>query len=402
MKALINFLRIIVGVFFIFSGLLKANDPIGLSYKMQEFFTLWGMNGLNSISLWLSVLMIAFEIIAGFALLLGWKPKLVSWLLLLLIVFFTFLTGYAYLSGKFKTCGCMGDCLPITPGVSFLKDIILLVLIILIFLNRKYVKPVFSKGVTLVFLLLATVFSFASQWYTLNYLPVKDCLPFRKGNSIPQLIVLPNNAIPDSTSITFVYEKGGKEIEFGADNFPADFNEDTYKFIKRYDKILKAGSNNVPPITGFVLTDAKGNDKTHDVLRQGTAFVLFIEDMTTPAKEWQPMFEKIYKRALEKNIEVYAITSTRADAEKAFSQTGFKDIIVLNADRTMIRTAARTNPVLYLLREGVVADKWPYREFEKVLNLMPPEGKPASPPAAPPAPVEIKRSVTGDSVNVTL
>src|SRR4051794_9027008 len=140
MKKFLFVIRWIVGVLFIFSGLVKANDPLGLSYKMQEFFEIWneglgkGSFALNHLliglfdflhahSLALSVIMIAFEIIAGVALLLGWRMKLFSWLLLLLIVFFTFLTGYAFLSGKFKNCGCFGDCLPITPLTSFLKDV---------------------------------------------------------------------------------------------------------------------------------------------------------------------------------------------------------------------------------------------------------------------------------------
>jgi len=121
MKAVVNIVRVIVGLLFIFSGLVKAIDPLGLSYKMQEFFELWKMSDLNSWTLLFSILMNAFEIIAGFALLLGWRIKLFSWLLLLLILFFTFLTGYAYLSGKFKTCGCFGDCIPITAQASFLK-----------------------------------------------------------------------------------------------------------------------------------------------------------------------------------------------------------------------------------------------------------------------------------------
>src|SRR5687768_1411881 len=126
MKPLLTISRIIVGILFIFSGLVKANDPLGLSYKMQEFFELWGVAQFNQYTLLMSVLMNAFEIIAGFALLLGWRIRLFSWLLLLLIIFFTFLTGYAYISGKFKNCGCFGDCLPITPLTSFIKDLALL------------------------------------------------------------------------------------------------------------------------------------------------------------------------------------------------------------------------------------------------------------------------------------
>src|SRR5690242_13873986 len=120
MRILVNIARVLVGVLFIFSGLVKANDPLGLSYKMQEFFEVWGINGFNSWTLTMSVLMNAFEIIAGFALLLGWRIKIVSWLLLLLIVFFTFLTGYTYVTGMPKNCGCFGDCLPISSKTSFL------------------------------------------------------------------------------------------------------------------------------------------------------------------------------------------------------------------------------------------------------------------------------------------
>ena len=123
MKSIITFSRYIVGILFIFSGLVKANDPLGLAYKMQEFFEVWAQSGwvpglmhaMSDYALTFSVIMIAFEIVAGVAVLVGWKMRLFSWLLLLLIIFFTFLTGYAYLSGKFRSCGCFGDCIPITP-----------------------------------------------------------------------------------------------------------------------------------------------------------------------------------------------------------------------------------------------------------------------------------------------
>src|SRR6195952_3625030 len=140
MKTGLTIARIIVGILFIFSGLVKANDPLGLSYKMQEFFEVWGWNFFNDFTLSFSILMIAFEIIAGVAVLLGWRMKLFSWLLLLLIIFFTFLTGYALFSGKIKTCGCFGDCLPLTPAQSFGKDIFLLILILVLFVNNKKIK----------------------------------------------------------------------------------------------------------------------------------------------------------------------------------------------------------------------------------------------------------------------
>lgn len=124
MKPLLIISRIIVGILFIFSGLIKANDPLGLSYKMQEFFEVWNLHGLNNYTLALSVIMIAFEIIAGVAVLVGWQMRLFSWLLLLLIIFFTFLTGYALFSGKIKECGCFGDCIPLQANQSFFKRFI--------------------------------------------------------------------------------------------------------------------------------------------------------------------------------------------------------------------------------------------------------------------------------------
>ncbi len=178
MKLLINIARVIVGVLFIFSGLVKANDPLGLSYKMQEFFEVWGWSFFNDFTLSFSILMIAFEIIAGVAVLLGWRMKLFSWLLLLLIIFFTFLTGYAVLSGKIRTCGCFGDCIPLTAEQSFTKDLILTALIVFIFIFRNKVQPLFKPFISVVLLLLATVFSFGLQAYVLKHLPIVDCLPY--------------------------------------------------------------------------------------------------------------------------------------------------------------------------------------------------------------------------------
>src|SRR5690349_5647600 len=244
MRILTRVIQAAVGILFIISGLIKANDPLGLGYKMQEFFELWSnelttghfflKGGLVSLfdylhqqSLALSIFMITLEIVAGVALLLGWKKNFILWLLLLLIIFFTFLTGYAYLSGKFTNCGCFGDCLPITPLTSFGKDILLLLMIVFLLIGRKYIVPLFSSGRRTAILAASLFFSLALQWYVLNYLPVADCLPFKKGNNISQQMKPPPGSVPDSFAIVFIYEKAGKRYEF--ENLPADL--DTYKFI---------------------------------------------------------------------------------------------------------------------------------------------------------------------------
>jgi len=388
MRPAINITRIFVGVLFIFSGLIKANDPLGLSYKMQEFFEVWSdglakgsfflnhslidfFHFLHEHSLALSVIMIAFEIMAGAALLLGWQMKLFSWLLLLLIVFFTFLTGYAFLSGKFKNCGCFGDCIPITSKTSFLKDVLLTVLIVFLFINRRKIKPFFSRGITMISLLVAIVLSFGIQWYMLNYLPVMDCLAFKKGINISKNMKVPDDAIPDSTVITFVYKKDGKEIEFTADKFPADFNDSIYKFISRYDKIVRKGKNNEPIIKGFALSGTTDIDSTQIVLSQPYALLLFCQDFSVPVSKWENSFSKIYADAKNKNIPAYIITTNLADASNALAGNSFTGIPVFKCDFTAIRTAARTNPCLYLLKEGTIIGKWSYRSMTNVLDKLP-------------------------------
>jgi uncharacterized membrane protein YphA (DoxX/SURF4 family) len=370
MKTTIHIARIIVGLLFIFSGLIKAIDPLGLSYKMQEFFELWGLSKFNSWTLLMSVLMNAFEIIAGFALLLGWRIKLFSWLLLLLIIFFTFLTGYAYLSGKFKSCGCFGDCIPITPRTSFGKDIFLLALIGFLFWRQKLIKPLFSEKSTTIIMLVFTALSFGIQWYSLTYGPLVDCLPYKKGNNINEKMKLPADAIPDSTVITFIYEKGGKQVEFTADKFPDDFNSTDYKLVKRYDKIVRAGKNNQPPIAGFYLSGSTNEDSTQIVLQHPYAVILFCEDFSVPVSKWEKSFSEIHAAAKAKNIPVYLVTSQPGEATAKLAGTSFGQVQVLKCDNTAIRTAARTNPCLYVLKQGTILGKWSRHHFSSAAPLL--------------------------------
>src|SRR5580692_5244053 len=186
MKLLISIIRALVGILFIFSGLVKADDPLGLSYKMQEFFQVWNFKWLDHFTLAFSIVMIVFEIVAGVAVLLGWQMKLFGWLLLLLMIFFTFLTGYAYLSGKVRECGCFGDCIPLTAGQSFTKDLILLVLILFLFFRQQQIQPLLSRIASLAILLLSIVLVISFQWFVLVHLPVVDCLPYRVGQNIPE------------------------------------------------------------------------------------------------------------------------------------------------------------------------------------------------------------------------
>ncbi|MBA2561618.1 MAG: DoxX family membrane protein, partial [Chitinophagaceae bacterium] len=251
MRILVNIARLIVGVLFIFSGLIKANDPLGLSYKMQEYFDVWRqIPSLNSMMMWLdnyalafSIIIITLEIVVGVAILLGWYKKFFSMLLLLLIIFFTFLTGYAVFSGKIKTCGCFGDCIPLTAMHSFIKDIILFILILIIFIGARYITPVMNGIFNFIVIITSALLVLFFQWYVLKYLPVIDCLPFKIGNNILELRKMPANAIADKLGFKFVYEKNGEKKEFDQNSLP----DSTWTFVKREDIIIEEAKNNEPP-----------------------------------------------------------------------------------------------------------------------------------------------------------
>lgn len=355
MKATVTLVRILVGLLFIFSGLVKANDPLGLSYKMQEFFEVWQVHGWNDTTLALSIFMNAFEIIAGFALLIGWRFRLISWLLLLLIVFFTFLTGYTYVTGMPKNCGCFGDCLPISSQTSFFKDVVLTVLIIFLLVKSKYVKPLLPARFAIIPLILVIIGSFGFQYYTLNHLPVVDCLPFKKGNNILEKRQIPKDAIPDSFAIRFLYSKGGKEFEFAPSELPADLT--TYKFISRKDKLIRKG-NAEAAIKGFDLKGQSGTDSTMQILQQPIALLLIGEDLKHPSVSWSAAFNTIYKQAHQKNIPSFIITGQAGNAQLLIQGSEIAAVPIFTCDNTTIRTAARANPTLYIIQQGTITGKW--------------------------------------------
>jgi uncharacterized membrane protein YphA (DoxX/SURF4 family) len=379
MKLLLNIARIIVGVLFIFSGLVKANDPLGLSYKMQEFFEVWGWTFLDDYTLSFSVAMIAFEIIAGVAVLVGWQMKLFSWLLLLLIVFFTFLTGYALFSGKIRECGCFGDCIPLTADQSFMKDLLLLVLIGFIFWKQKQITPAFNKLYSMVSLFFAAIFSFAFMWYVLLHLPVKDCLPYKIGNNIPEKLKAPPGSIPDSTVISFVYQKAGKEVEFTADAFPDDFDESVYKFVKRYDKVVRKG-NASPAIKDFVLQTFFNNDTTQALLNTDEYQLYLFVKNGYKTGEWTSALSLVMRSANQKHMQGYLVTNLPMETLRQHPPDAFYAFTPLRCDATAIKTAARANPTLFLIKNGTILNKWSYADLDQALLII--SNLPGNQPAA--------------------
>lgn len=367
MKQLVTIARILVGGLFIFSGLVKAIDPLGLAYKMQEFFDVWAANGImkgamlwfNEKALLLSILMITLEVVLGVALLLGWRKNMVAWLLLLLMLFFTFLTSYVLFSGKIRACGCFGDCIPLTAIQTFVKDIVLLILVLLILFGRKYIKPVFSNKINVILFLLSFFGLLALQWYVLKHLPVKDCLPFKVGNNVLELRKMPENAIPDKFEYLFVYSKAGVNKDFTVDALP----DSTWEFIDRKQILVEKGSNNIPLINDFILKTESGNDTTESILnQQGEYYFVFAKDFDKQKDTWYEKFNEFYTKS---KTPVYLVTSNPQIAKTIFAIPG---LTILTCDVTAIKTAARVNPTLYLMNGPVVKIKKAAMDYFKSVN----------------------------------
>ncbi len=361
MKTVLLIIRWVVGLLFIFSGLIKVNDPLGLSYKMQEFFEVWSLNGLNEYTLSFAMLMNVFEVLAGVAVIIGWRMKLFSWLLLLLIIFFTFLTGYALFSGKIKTCGCFGDCIPLTAAQSFGKDIFLLVMILILFAANNTIKSSLKPAAAVFLLLVVTVSSAAAQFYVLKHLPFIDCLAYKKGNDLLEQMKTPAGAVPDSMSIVFNYKKNGKAIEFDQTSFPADFDS-TYEYVDRKDKIVRKGNGLQARILDFTLQTMTGTDTTTAVLGQSGNYLMVFAKTMDHVKDWSTGFEEIVKVAQQKNLTILMVT---ADADNAARL--FKNIAIVKCDATVLKTAARVVPTYFVMHGATVVSKTSYAEGDKIL-----------------------------------
>lgn len=335
---------------------------MGLSYKMQEFFEVWGWHFMNDWTLAMSVLMIAFEIIAGVAVIIGWQFEIFSWLLLLLILFFTFLTGYALFSGEIRECGCFGDCIKLKSEESFLKDIILTFFILILFIKRSTVRCLGSNRFGWTIMTITVIFSFLSQWYVLRHLPVLDCLPYKIGVDINEGRKIPEGAIPDSTVITYVYKKGSQTVEFDADHFPDDFSDSTYTFKDRYDKVIRKG-NAIPPIKDFMFVNSNNIDTTESLLH--IEEVLIVVFAKTWIADWNNAIEGLNKDAQKRNISLI-IATARPD----LARNQVPQIPVMSSDFVAIKTAARVDPTIYIIKKGIILGKWALPDIHKVKQYL--------------------------------
>ena len=406
MKQLSWISRMLVGALFIVSGLIKANDVLGFSYKLEEYFTVFGTPWMSDYALFLAAFVCVLEIILGVAVIYGTRMVTVSWLLLLMILFFTFLTFYSAYFDKVTDCGCFGDALKLTPWESFIKDIVLLVFVLIIFFERKNIRhgnltsDIINSAVALVLVALFSLFvikwsfpiwftaamlfaivllkqAFTSipntivlglsglmsvyfTYYCLNHLPIKDFRAYAIGKNIMDGMSIPEGAPQDSIVMVFQYKKGGELFEFSPAELPEDL--DQYEFVDRIDKVIKKGY--VPPILDFKIVDVSGIDFTEDILtRDGYTFMLVAYDLSKSNTDVQDDINKFVQHCNSNNISFFGITSTSAADTDKFRHEHQSMFDYYFCDATVLKTIVRSNPGLVLMKKGTVVDMWHYNDF---------------------------------------
>jgi uncharacterized membrane protein YphA (DoxX/SURF4 family) len=367
--------RIFVGLLFIFSGLIKINDPLGFSYKLEEYFEVFHITFLNGLALSIAILLCSLEIILGFALLIGIRPVKVAWGLLLLIIFFAFLTFYSAYFKVVQSCGCFGDAIPLTPWQSFSKDLFLLVLILVLFFNRRKIQPLFIAKTGDQLLVAAIVVSVGIGIYTYNFLPVIDFLPYKVGANIPDEMKTPPGALPDEYELTYHLQNkktGATKVMTNTEYLKSNIWKDNdWKVVGEPEsRLVKTGFT--PKIRDLSIQDAQGNDYTKELLSNPFySLVIIAYDLNKTDDDAIDRLNALAINLTENfNIRTVLITSNSAHDAQAFSKKHHLVTEIFYADEVPLKTMVRANPGILLLKNGTVINKWHYHSIPKYDELI--------------------------------
>ena len=357
--------RFLVGGLFIFSGLIKANDPAGFAIKLNEYFTVFGTEFMKPASLSLAVLICMVEVVLGAALLLGYRARQTVLLLMAMNVFFAFLTGWSAIFNVVTDCGCFGDAIPLTPWQSFTKNLILIALIGWLIPFHHYIQPMGgSPRAAFGGTLLSGGLTFGFAFYCAYFLPVMDFRPYKVGNDIYALSRMPADAPRDEYETMLVYEhkETGKEKEFTMEAYSQQNigeKSDTWKWKDTRNKLVRKGYK--PPIHDFSIIDAKGKDYTQSFFAQKGMRMMIVQPKLeeTDAKAQKKVQQLVHEVLLPNGIRVWALTATPPDEQEAYVKAQNLHYPLFNTDATALKTMIRANPGLILLKNNTIKAKWP-------------------------------------------
>ena len=363
MKYLVHISRFLVGVLFIISGLIKLNDPLGFSYKLQEYFSADVLNipFLEPYALVISVFVVVFEVVLGVFLLIGYKPKFSVWSLLLMIVFFTFLTFYSAYFDKVKDCGCFGDALKLTPWESFTKDIILLFFVLILFIGVKHIKPLFNQLPTTMLALASFVFSLWFGYHVLMHLPSKDFRAYKIGDNLLENMAIPDDAPKAVQEFTWTFKINGEEEEIVTNGSYPTVDGD---YIGVETKVIKEGYE--PPILDFSIETEDG-DVTQEILQKGNLIMIVSYNLDTAEKEGLDKIKIFSDEAIKKGYNVIGLTSSGTEAKQRIKEDYKLNFDFYLCDEKALKTVVRSNPGVLELDKGTVKQKLHWNDFEDLV-----------------------------------
>ncbi len=350
MKFIAHFSRIFVGVVFIFSGLIKLNDPVGTEIKLEEYFDVFATDFPFMAGFWhfwvpyalyVAVFMCALELVLGVCLLVQYKLKTASWILLATVIFFGFLTFYSAYYNKVTDCGCFGETIKLKPWTSFTKDMVLLFFILIILWQRN----IFAEKSTGMFVGMATIFSIGLAVYAIRFLPPNDGLPYAIGQNIPK------NMKPSAVmKFKYIYEKNGEKLEF--DQMPTDTTLKFKEMIALNQDEAKA------KITDYSIF--RDGDTTNYTAESFAGVKLMV--VSPIIKKFNDAnFQEINdlsKSLANTDVSVWLVSGSADKDVLDFYTKHPMAIPAVSADVKVLKTIARANPVLWLLKDGTVVGKW--------------------------------------------
>jgi uncharacterized membrane protein YphA (DoxX/SURF4 family) len=360
MKYIVGFSRLFVGILFIISGLIKLNDPIGFAFKLDEYFgpTVLDLPFLIPYALAISIFVVIFEVVLGIFLLIGYKPKFTVWSLLLMIVFFTFLTFYSAYFNKVKDCGCFGDALKLTPWESFTKDIVLLFFIVILFFGVKHIKPLFSKlGLTVVSLL-SFIGCLAFAYHVLMHLPAKDFRPYKVGDNIMANMTVPDDAPEAIIEYSYKFNVDGKEqIIVTNGSYPTVDGE----FVGVETKTIRDAYE--PPIHDFSI-ERDEQDYTTEILEKENLIVIVSYSLEIANAEGLQVIKGITDKAIKNGYNVLGLTATGPDTCEDFKKEFDLNFDFYFCDETALKTIIRSNPGILKLHKGTILQKLHFNDAD--------------------------------------
>lgn len=298
MKILVGIIRIFVGILFIISGFIKLNDPLGFSYKLQEYFSAQVLNleFLIPFALVIAIVLVIFELVLGIMLIIGYLPRFTLWSLLIMIVFFTFLTFYSAYFDKVKDCGCFGDALPMTPWQSFYKDIVLLVLILVLFFNRKLIHPILAPASHRWIIFLSFMLCFIFAYYVLMHLPLIDFRAYKVGNNIREKMQLPENARKAEYEYKWSFNQDGEEVVIKNNGaYPQVAGE----YVGVETKLVREGDK--PAINDFLI-EKDGENATDEVLNEEKLLLIVAYNLRMTETESLAAVKSLSARQIKRAI----------------------------------------------------------------------------------------------------